>query len=790
MVGCFSNLGLYQFVMEPTHCSHSGKNNILDLILSNDPLGVIINQYSDPLSTSDHITIDFSIVLPYCDIDACNTENLHVPTDIPAPSKIYDWASADFASINAFLSQVDWSHLFSYYFTPDDLWAQFKNIIWPVIDLFVPIKLIHQKNKIKRKHYPKHINKLLNRKAAIWRSLKNHKTPEMNLKYSNIANQCRLEIFKFEKEKEIKILQSNNLGAFYNFVNKKLSSKSGVAPLKDPHGNLILSDIQKANLLNEYFHSVYTKDNGHLPPFPLRLPPNCEGLDNIDISPEIVQRIMSKLKKNSAAGPDNLPPIFFCSTSHSLSFPLATIFRSLIETKDLPSEWKHSIITPKFKKGNPSDVRNYRPIALTCVCSKMFESIIAGDVLAYLTEHNLISKSQHAFLKKHSTTTNLLESVHDWTLSVSNKKAVTIAYIDFCRAFDSISHPKLIHKLSSYGITGNLLFWIQAFLTNRTQVVKISSHMSTYISVTSGVPQGSVLGPLLFLLFINDLTDSTLPNVHVKLFADDLKLYTELSYSSAHTNFQSQLNLIHLWATTWQLEISYEKCNILNLHDKLPQTFSFNTTQIRTADSVNDLGVLIAPSLKFNNHIDSIILKAKQRASIIHRSFLSKDKTILTRAFTTYVRPLLEYASPVWSPCHLTLISAIESVQRNFTKRLSGLQNLNYSERLKLLTLKSLEHRRLIIDLQTCHKIIHQNILITSENFLKLSTTQNLRGHSFKLTLPLAKNTIQRHFFTTRIVKAWNSLPDKLVTITNPNTFKRALNKHDLSKFLVGPTFL
>ena len=159
---------------------------------------------------------------------------------------------------------------------------------------------------------------------------------------------------------------------------------------------------------------------------------------------------------------------------------------------------------------------------------------------------------------------------------MSNNKAVTIAYIDFCRAFDSIFHPKLIHKLFSYGITGNLS-WIKAFLTNRTQSVKISSHFSSSLSVTSGVPQGSVLGPLLFLLFINELTDFTLPNIHVKLFADDLKLYPELSYPSAHTNFQCQLNLIHLWASTWQVEISYEKCNTLNLHDKFPQHFPSKT---------------------------------------------------------------------------------------------------------------------------------------------------------------------------------------------------------------------
>ena len=363
--------------MEPTRCCSSGTDNILDLILSNDQLSIIVNEYSDPLGTSDHIIIDFSILLPHHDVTIRNmgfSDNLS--SDLPTGTKIYDWTSADFASRNNYLSHIDWSNLFSFYFNPDDLWNQFKNIIWPIIDLFVPVKTIHPFKKPKARKYPKHINKLITRKAAIWRILKTNKTPELNSKYKSIANQRRLEIYKFETHKEERILQSNNLGAFYNFVNKKLSSKTGVAPPKDKNGNLLLSDIEKANLLNEYFRSVFTNDNGNLPPFPSRISPDCQGLDDVDISPTIVQRITSKLKKHSAAGPDNLPSIFFRNTSHTLSFPLATIFRSLLETRDLPTEWKHSIITPKFKKGNPSDTRNYRPIALTCVCSKIFESII------------------------------------------------------------------------------------------------------------------------------------------------------------------------------------------------------------------------------------------------------------------------------------------------------------------------------------------------------------------------------------------------------------------------------
>ena len=187
---------------------------------------------------------------------------------------------------------------------------------------------------------------------------------------------------------------------------------------------------------------------------------------------------------------------------------------------------------------------------------------------------------------------------------------------------------------------------------------------------------------------------------------------------TAQNDFQTQLNLIHSWASTWQVEISYEKSNILNLNPKSPQTYCFETTPIPLAKSVNDLGILIEPNLKFNDHIQNIIVKSKQRASLIHRSFLSNDIHILTRAFTTYVRPLLEYASPAWSPSQLTQISAIESVQRHFTKRLHGLQNLSYGERLNKLKLKSLEHRRLIVDLITCYNTIYNNITITTENFL------------------------------------------------------------------------
>ena len=161
----------------------------------------------------------------------------------------------------------------------------------------------------------------------------------------------------------------------------------------------------------------------------------------------------------------------------------------------------------------------------------------------------------------------------------------------------------------------------------------------------------------------------------------------------------------------------------------------------------------------------------------------------LTRAFVVYVRPLLEYSSQVWSPSLLTLINEIEKVQKKFTKRLLGLQNLNYCERLQILKLKSLEHRRLIIDLVTCYNIIHNNIIITRNNFFTFSTSTNLRGHPFRLSIPIIKNNTHRNFFSVLTIKIWNALPTEIVTANNNNIFKTRLNRHDLSKFLIGPSY-
>ena len=233
-------------------------------------------------------------------------------------------------------------------FDADSIWDCFKSIVWPIIAIHVPTKIVPHNMKYKVRWYPKHIRKLISRKEVIWRTLKRTHEPSLKIKYDKIANDCKLAILNHDKQREERILGSNNLGAFFKFVNKKLSSKSGTAPLLTPSGQTTTSDLDKAEILNEYFESAFTLDNGINPPFPPRVNPSHDGIYDVTINPTIIRTILRSLKSNSAAGPDCLPPIFFKQTASELAFPLPIIYRTFIDLHTLPTEWRHANITPKF----------------------------------------------------------------------------------------------------------------------------------------------------------------------------------------------------------------------------------------------------------------------------------------------------------------------------------------------------------------------------------------------------------------------------------------------------------
>jgi len=763
--------GFVQCVMDSTRGP-----NTLDLLLCNDPLLINETYTTSPLGNSDHDCIQFNIVLP-------EQESDNVIDDV---QYVFDYSKADYESINAYLAQIDWQEILPNCDDANGCWETFVGVLNEAMNLFIPVKAVstNTSSRNSRYQYPLRIRRLLQKKRTAWRLYKFKPTDALREKYRVISETCKQAIYSYVKSKEEHLIDNGNLGSFYRYINKKLSSKTGVGVLKDASGNLLQDDADKAARLNDYFSSVFTDDNEVMPDINRRVPETTE-LNDVNFSQDAVYKQLRNLKNKTSAGPDTLPAAFLKQIAGTVSLPLSLLFAKSFQTSSLPDIWKVATVTPVFKKGSPSDAANYRPISLTCIIGKLMEGIIKDCILDFSRRNGLISRQQHGFLSRRSTCTQLLECMNDWSLALNCKRSTDVCYIDFSRAFDSVVHSKLCFKLQSYGITGNLLEWIRAFLSDRSQAVRVGNMTSEFVPVKSGVPQGSVLGPLLFVLFINDLADMFDGGLHIKLYADDVKIYIVVEDITCCDALQIGLQRLSLWASVWQLTVSINKCQVLHIGTKnAAHDYSLDSCLLPNAIVVNDLGVLIDKKLRFSDHYANIVAKAHQRAALILRCFRCRDPHLLYTAFTTYVRPLLENCSPVWCPVYKTDVDLFEKVQRRFTRRLRGLSCLSYRERLSYLHAETLECRRLKFDLTMMFKMFYNLVDVSVSDFFSLSSNVNTRGHILKIDKPLSNINARQHSFACRRIECWNSLPNTAVNATSAASFKNCLNTVDFSNFL------
>ncbi len=570
-----------------------------------------------------------------------------------------------------------------------------------------------------------------------------------------MARRCKLAIEEYNRVAETKLVDDSNLGKFYRYCNSKFSCRKNVSFLKQDDGKLTTDQQAKADLLNRHFSNVYTEDNGTHAGLPS--PKSGNALSSVTFSEAKILSILKRLKRKSAGGPDGIPAVFYKECAHNLVNPLTRLFQIGFDHSYLPNIWKFAFVTAVHKKGDVTLVSNYRPISLTCTMCKIMERVINDSMLRYLSSCNLISKRQHGFLSKHSTSTNLLESSYDWTLALDSRKPVDIVYIDFSRAFDSVVHSKLLYKLNSIGITDKLLSWISSFLSDRTQCTVVEGYRSSITKVISGVVQGSCIGPVLFVIFVNDVTGIFDHSSMCSMYADDIKIYTVLNIDLHTFDLSHDLARLNQWANLWQLKINPSKCQTLHLGLKNPAlVYDIGDTGIESAAEVKDLGVTIDSKLKYITHIHTVVAKGFQRLALIRRGFVSRNRVLLVKAYITYVRPVLEYSTHVWSPVYKTHVDLIERVQRRFTRMLDGLHDLSYPDRLAATGLESLELRRLRSDLCMYYKIINGQTCLSADEYFKFDCSVKLTRTScnLKLVKPRYNTDLLKHnFFCTRHIR-------------------------------------
>lgn len=755
---CVSELGMSQLVTEPTR-----EENTLDLVLADDDRLVYGVTILEHLGLSDHCMVAF---------------NLQGHNSASGRDPCFGSGKIDFTKLRPLLGRVNWSFELLNCTNVNMMFEQFISILKDKINLcHVPTTC---KNKIIA---PRNISKLRLKKKKLWQKFKSNRTAENRLLYNSCKHNYSKLVREFEITQEKLVIERGNMADLYRFVGSKLGGHRSIPPLV-VNADFVVAASDKANIFINEFSKNFVIDNNHIPSLQFSTDLSCCETPNF--TADSILRSISAMKSSRSVGPDGFSSYFIKEVQNEICTPLSWICEKSMESGQLPDLWKTARISPIFKKGEASNPGNYRPVAQTSVFCKVMERIIRTTMTAFVEQHNLLADDQFGFRPRLSTCLQLLSVLEDWTASVDSGIPVDVIYIDFAKAFDSVTHVKLLAKLDVLGFRGHIHKWLSGFLLNRTQWVQISGECSELVKVISGVPQGSVLGPLLFVLYINDLKSET-DHVTLKKFADDVKESAQVFDDDSYHSLLRSLIKLQSWADLWQLPVAPDKCSVLHLGNlNEHREYSLvSDRQLPVVEPFKDLGVWFRHDLKFSSHCNIIVNTARKRAGIIRKFFKSGDPVTLVWAFKVYVRPILEYASPVWSPYLLRDIDLIESVQRRFTKALRGCRDQSYSSRLQLLGLESLELRRLRADLCLTYSLLRGIVRVDYTKFFELRMDKRTRGHSWKLVVQSSKLNCRKHFFSNRIVNCWNSLPALVVQAPSLGSFKARLRSCSLKTFLL-----
>ena len=397
-------------------------------------------------------------------------------------------------------------------------------------------------------------------------------------------------------------------------------------------------------------------------------------------------------------------------------------------------------------------------------------------MVSFLNDNEILIKDQHGFIKNKSCLTNLLTFSEYISESIDKSKPVDVFYLDFRKAFDRVPLKLLLHKLHCYGIRGKLLGWVENWLCGRVQRVVLQGTGSEWTEVLSGVPHGSVLGPVLFTVYINDLGGDIISRI--LKFADDTKTFGRVSTWEEGDRLQNDLDKLFHWAENWGMSFNTEKCKVMHLGNKnFNREYFMGGQRLNTVDSERDLGVVVSNDMKVALQCAKACATANRMLGVIKRTFSSRSRDVIIPLYKAIVRPHLEYCVQAWRPHLKKDVELLEKVQHRATKCIEGLEGLRYEERLKSLGLPSLEYRRLRGDLIEVFKMYKGWSGLKFEDFFELAGG-NLRGHCAKLYKKRFNLNWGKFCFSNRVVDWWNGLPGHVIKCETVTNFKVKLDKY------------
>ena len=761
--------GALQFNLSRNHLDRT-----LDLVLSNLPVRYLSQSLHAPsyvAPDAHHPALEFDVQI----------SRLHSPV-ARKPTK-FNFRKANFEGLNSALASINWVPLLSP-FTCDQALNTFYTILSDLLPCYVP-----SSPKCLRSYpvwFTTEIHKKLRQKQTARKKFLSSRNVADLVFFKSLRSSVKSLIRKSRNEYLSSVedsLKRGNLKPFWSHIRNSRCPAQLSPPSIKFSGFSANSPQLSCDLLCRYFSSVYVP------------PPSSESLPIVDVAcpasptiplltPILVEYLIGELDAKVGPGYDGLPNLFLIKTGKSISLPLSLIFNKSLEENHFPSLWKEALIIPIHKSGDRSLAENYRPISLLSSCSKILERYVSDWLSAHFGQH--IVKEQHGFVKRRSTASNLLDFTNFVAKCLNSRQEVHTIYTDFAKAFDTVNHKILLSKLSSLNVPIPLVLWLASYLSNRSCRVSFDGCTSRSFSPSSGVPQGSILGPLLFLFFINDLPP--LLTCPCLLYADDLKLFSAISSPMDCVSLQNNLDTLVRWCSTNGLALNVRKCHSMCYSLKSSPTsfsYSLNGHSLSCLNSTQDLGVTFDNKLRFDTHCLDVINRAAKLSGFILRSSSDFDSIQPSLAlFNSLVRNTLEYCSVIWSPTRNCDCLALENVQRKFTRSLffkKSFPRVDYPSRLRFLNLPFLQQRRSYLDLCTFFKLSSGLMDCSAADEITCRPASYNTRNADIFNVPFAELEVYFHSPIPRLCRNYNAKQLGPFNFPTLSSFKRRIS------FLLSP---
>ena len=773
----FNDLSFSQAVRAPTH----NKGNILDVVLTDKPDNIqnIDIDRDSGIGCSDHFPITFKL-------------KLNARRKRATKRCIYNFKKADWARMNSEFENLDWDSIFENR-NIEDAWSAFKDKFFEVSNRHIPkIKI---DDEFQPPWYDSEVHELFKKKQWFHKRWKKSKSDLHYVKFAECRKQFKNLV---EKKLEDNFTDETNdnliTKKFWSYVKSK--SNSHRIPETINYNTRIRSNPKdQSDLFNEYFYDQFSSPST----YNIDIDFTNDVQYEVGFSPNLIKTHLMSINPNKAQGPDLIHGRILKTCANSLAYPLSKLFMLSYKTGGIPTDWKVANVVPIHKKGSKTEASNYRPISLTSLVMKIYEKVIRDELLSRCG--HLIDQRQHGFLASKSCCTQMVDFCDSLALSLNDNIRTDIIYFDFQKAFDTVNHDIILSKLKyQFKIEGSLLRFFVNYLKDRYQRVVIKNEQSGFLRVNSGVPQGSIIGPTLFILFLNDITEGLSEGTDITMYADDTKVWRRIGKTDDHYIIQRDIEHLLNWANRNKMTFHPDKCKVLtvtNGHRPDPDfVYTMSDNIIEHTDLEKDLGIHINGKLNWNAHCEILYSRANQKLGLLKRtcSFIANDSK--RRAlYLSLIRSQLEHCPIVWRPSAQCTIDRLESIQKRALKWVIGdpyisfTLNGNYYKICKQVNILPISFRFDFRDLLFFHSVFYSYSVTKLPDYLTRFTSSRLRrSHYDSLSIvssvmprtPQNLNSVNSSLgisksFFYRAHLAWNKIPFKIRELGAPSKFKVAL---------------